>query len=61
MILNEAGQCYFLVLRARDLIAEALDQHIYDEYSDDPPAPDCQYMAWLADCTTFLSKGVTNE
>lgn len=57
LTITEADRCYFLLLRARDLIAEALDQHIYDQYSGDPPEPDCQYTKWMSDCTAFLSDG----
>lgn len=50
---EDYAQCYWLMLRARDLIAEALDQHIYAP--DDDPDPDCEYMRWLKDSTAFLS------
>lgn len=48
---EDYAQRYSLMLRARDLIAGAVEQHIYD---NEEPDPDCRYMRWLRDCDQFL-------
>jgi len=44
---------------ARDLIAEAMDNHIYSEADGEVPGEDCQYVAFLKEADAVL-KGVEN-
>ena len=41
------GAQYELVSRARHLVAEAMDQHIYNEADGAKPGDDCQYAQFL--------------
>lgn len=49
------GAQYELVSRARNLVAEAMDQHIYNEADGEEPEDDCQYAQFLRDADTFLA------
>ena len=42
---------------ARNLIAEAMDNHIYNEADGEVPGEDCQYAAFLKEADAVL-KGV---
>jgi hypothetical protein len=44
-----------LLKRARDLIAQAMTVHIYDEDNGDVPDPDCSYTALLKDIDAHLA------
>lgn len=44
---------------ARNLIAEAMDNHIYNEADGETPSADCQYVAFLKDADAVL-KGIEN-
>lgn len=44
---------------ARNLIAEAMDNHIYNEADGEVPDENCQYVAFLKDADAVL-KGVEN-
>lgn len=44
---------------ARNLIAEAMDNHIYNEADGEVPGEDCQYAAFLKEADAVL-KGVEN-
>ena len=46
--------CKRLLLRAKELIDEALWQHIYDEDNGEPTDKNCAYSRWLNDCDRFL-------
>jgi hypothetical protein len=46
--------CERLLLRAKELIDEALWQHIYDEDNGERPDKNCAYSQWLNDCDRFL-------
>ena len=46
--------CERLLLRAKELIDEALWQHIYDESNGEGPDKNCAYSQWLNDCDRFL-------
>ena len=53
--------CEKLLLRAKDLIDDALWQHIYDYQSGERPDRNCAYSRWLNDCDRFLlGKEVTD-
>ena len=43
-----------LLVRAKELIDEALWQHIYDESNGEGPDKNCAYSQWLNDCDRFL-------
>ena len=45
-----------MVSRARNLIAEAVNLHIYDEDNGDKPEPDCPYMAFLQGSKELLGR-----
>lgn len=45
-----------MVRRARNLIAEAVNVHIYDEDNGDVPEPDCPYMAFLRESKELLGR-----
>lgn len=45
-----------MVRRARSLIAEAVDVHIYNVENGEVPDPDCRYMAFLNDSKTLLKE-----
>lgn len=44
-----------LVRRARSLIAEAMDIHIYNEADGELPGENCQYAAFLKDADVVLN------
>jgi hypothetical protein len=44
--------CTRLLLRAKELIDDALWQHIYDK--GDHVAKNCNYSQWLTDCDRWL-------
>ena len=46
--------CEKLLLRAHDLIHDALWQHIYDPDNGQRPDKNCSYSQWLNDCELFL-------
>lgn len=46
--------CERLLLRAKELIDEALWSHIYDESNGERPDKNCAYSRWLNDCDRFL-------
>lgn len=46
--------CIELLLRAKDLIDEAIWQHIYDADRGEGPNEKCAYSQWLNDCDRFL-------
>ncbi len=54
MTAHDCITCEKLLLRARELIDEALWQHIYDEDSGERPDKNCAYSRWLNDCDRFL-------
>ena len=45
---------------ARNLIAEAMDNHIYNEADGETPSADCQYVAFLKDADAVL-KGIEKQ
>jgi hypothetical protein len=51
---GDAITCERLLLRAKELIDEALWSHIYDEDNGERPDKNCAYSRWLNDCDRFL-------
>lgn len=49
-------QATALVVRARELVSEAINVHIYDEDNGETPDPDCQYQGFLNEADTLLDK-----
>lgn len=45
---------------ARNLIAEAMDNHIYNEADGEVPGEDCQYAAFLKEADAVL-KGIEKQ
>lgn len=43
-----------LLLRAKELIDEALWAHIYDESQGERPDANCAYSQWLCECDRYL-------
>jgi|APCry1669189034_1035192.scaffolds.fasta_scaffold198158_2 hypothetical protein len=43
-----------LLLKAKELIEEAVENHIYDEQNGEHPNENCGYTKWLKDCEKFL-------
>jgi len=46
--------CERLLLRAKELIDEALWMHIYDYKAGERADRNCKYSQWLNDCDRFL-------
>lgn len=42
--------------RARNLIAEAMETHIYDKANGEKPAPDCEYAAALVSLDVLIKE-----